>query len=281
MDTLTLQAGPTATTPVALPAAADAPMLVARRKSFPAGTHIPPHRHIRSQFLFAVAGTMFVRTPGHAWMVPPSRALWIPAEIEHAIDACGELDMRTLYLNAASAAMLPQSCAVLEVTGLLRELILRMTASPADMGDRQTLELTGRLAVLEISRLPGCALELPMPVSPDLLAMCETILKHPSRTGDAARPSGSARTLYRRFRAETGLSLVQWRKQACLLHAVRMMTEGLPVTHVALELGYESPSAFSTMFRRMLGVAPRAFLAAPARQHVEHGFPSIRPSAPD
>src|SRR5690606_23576533 len=115
----------------------------------------------RGQFLFATAGAMFVRTPGHAWLVPPSRALWIPAGIEHAIDAHGELHMRTLYLNADSAAQLPAECVVLTVTSLLRELILRMT-SPLEAADQQAIDLIGRLAVLEIRRLPSCGLELPM-----------------------------------------------------------------------------------------------------------------------
>ncbi|MEI2415502.1 helix-turn-helix transcriptional regulator [Orrella sp. JC864] len=262
MDTLALQAGPSARSPVVLPAATEGPMLVARRIAFPAGTHIAAHRHIRGQFLFAAAGTMLVRTPGRAWLVPPSRALWIPAHTEHAIDAHGALHMRTLYLDAASAAALPQGCVVLEVTALLRELILRLTSPLQEQGDDQAIALTGRLAVLEIGRLPRCALDLPMPASPALLALCEALLEQPSRLDDPAHPAGvSARTLYRRFRAETGLSFVQWRKQACLLHAVRLLSAGLSVTQVALELGYESPSAFSTMFRRTLGTSPRAFRA--------------------
>ena len=260
MDTLTQQIGPDVQSPAPLPDASAAPLLVARRVHFPAGWHIAAHRHVRGQFLFATAGAMFVRTPGHAWLVPPSRALWIPAGIEHAINAHGELHMRTLYLNADSAAQLPAECVVLTVTSLLRELILRMT-SPLEAADQQAIELIGRLAVLEIRRLPSCGLELPMPSSPDLLARCEAILEQPSLSDDGGPMTDSARTLYRRFRAETGLSFVQWRKQACLLHAVRLISTGLSVTDAALELGYESPSAFSTMFRHRLGVPPRAFLA--------------------
>ncbi|MBB5215284.1 AraC family transcriptional regulator [Parapusillimonas granuli] len=257
MDTLILQAGPHAISPVVLPDADAGPMLVARRRSFPAGARIDAHQHVRGQFLFAAAGTMLVRTPGHAWLVPPSRALWIPAGTEHAIDAYGGLDMRTLYLNAASAETLPRGCVVLEVTALLRELIMRMT-SPESLDGTEAIALIGRLAVLEIGRLQSCALQLPMPASPDLLGLCERVLKNPARV-DGEPVSASSRSLYRRFRAETGLSYVQWRKQACLLHAVRLLGAGQPVTQVALDLGYESPSAFSTMFRRSLGVTPRAF----------------------
>jgi AraC-like DNA-binding protein len=72
----------------------------------------------------------------------------------------------------------------------------------------------------------------------------------------------SARTLYRRFLKETGITLARWMQQARLLESIRRLAAGDPVTTVALDLGYESPSAFSTMFRRALGIAPRAFLAS-------------------
>ena len=70
----------------------------------------------------------------------------------------------------------------------------------------------------------------------------------------------STRTLYRRFLRETGITLARWKHQARLLESVRRLADGTPVTRVALDLGYESPSAFSTMFRRSLGIAPRAFI---------------------
>src|SRR5690606_12032708 len=49
--------------------------IVVRETGYPAGFHITPHWHARAQVLFATAGTMTVRTPRHAWIVPPSRAL--------------------------------------------------------------------------------------------------------------------------------------------------------------------------------------------------------------
>jgi len=276
MDMLVVHGGPPTGSPFPLPAADEGPLLVAKREAFPAGTHIAPHRHPRGQFLFATAGTMFVRTAGHAWLVPPSRALWIPAGLEHAIDAHGELQMRSLYLNAASAESLPRRCVALDVTPLLRELILRITSDDL-AGHEQAADLIGRLTVLEISRLPICALELPLPSSPDLLEMCDKLMQQPARRGDEGPAVASARTLYRRFQAETGLSFVQWRKQACLLHAVRRLSAGDAVTRVALDLGYDSPSAFSTMFRRTLGVTPRAFLPGSGAEPKEEPESGARP----
>lgn len=258
---------PSERVPEDLPPAHAGPMLIARSRSFAPGHRIAPHRHLRGQFLYAVAGTMSVRTPGQAWLVPPSRALWLPAGIEHAVHAHGDVHMRTLYLNAASAAGLPQSCAALAVTPLLRELIVRLT-TPADASrSDDTQDMVAQLAVAEIGRLPRCALELPLPASRDLERLCEQLLQE--LTAPAASPltraahGMSPRTLYRRFQKETGISFVRWRQQACLMEAVRRLAAGAPVTRVALDLGYDSPSAFSAMFRRALGASPRAFFARP------------------
>lgn len=264
---------------VPMPPGDEHPILVARSVSYSAGARIASHRHVRGQFLFAAAGTMSVRTSRHAWLVPPSRALWIPAGVEHAIHAQSALQMRTLYLDTESAATLPADCAVLEVTALLRELILRLTASPEDTGSGDpTVPLAARLAVAEIGRLSRSALELPLPRSADLLELCERVLADPSRAADPQLPPLSARTLYRRFLDETGISFARWRQQASLLEAVRRLTEGQAVTRVALDLGYDSPSAFSTMFKRVLGRSPRAFLSsiAPASRRVDEPAPQRR-----
>jgi len=259
MDTLQFQDAVPDGRPVVLPTADEGPLIVARRVSFPAGTVLPAHQHVRGQFLFAVSGTMFVRSLRQAWLVPPSRALWIPAGAEHAIDMHGQVQMRTLYLNETCAGPLPPECAVFEVTALLRELIVRMTSTIALQDDRAALPLA-QLAAIEISRLSRCRLELPMPDSDDLLRICERILLDPAEGHLGASSLGSARTRYRRFRSETGISFVQWRRQAGLLLAVRRLAAGEAVTPVALDLGYESPSAFSTMFKRTLGASPRDFL---------------------
>ena len=63
----------------------------------------------------------------------------------------------------------------------------------------------------------------------------------------------------RGFQRETGVSLATWRRQACLFAALPRLADGEPVTSVALDLGYDSVPAFTTMFKRMLGEAPRSY----------------------
>ena len=239
--------------------------VVARTTSYPSRHHIKPHWHDRAQFVFAVAGTMSVRTPRRAWIVPPSRALWVPARTVHEIQMHGAVEMRSLYLSEPAAAPMPGACVVLEVTPLLRELVVRAAALPASYDENGDDGLLMRLLVAEMGKLPQCALDLPLPESADLMQLCERILDDLSarRTcaGDALGMNTSSRTLYRRFLKETGITFARWKQQARLLESVQRLAQGAPVTTVALDLGYESASAFSTMFRRSLGVAPRGFVS--------------------
>ncbi len=71
----------------------------------------------------------------------------------------------------------------------------------------------------------------------------------------------SARTLARLFLAETGLSFGDWRSRARLLAALPRLAAGEKVTTIALDLGYESPSAFISMFKRALGKTPSTYFA--------------------
>jgi len=239
--------------------------IVTRRTSYGHGHHIKPHWHARAQFVFAVAGTMRVRTARHAWIVPPSRALWVPAHAVHEIQMYGVVEMHSLYVNDAAGAGMPSSCVVLDVTPLLRELVVRAVALPTAYDEHGDDGLLMRLLMAEIRRLPPCALDLPLPESPDLAQLCERILADLSTRRpcdfDAGDMNTSTRTLYRRFLRETGITFARWKQQARLLESIRRLAEGVPVTTVAVDLGYESPSAFSTMFRRALGIAPRAFTA--------------------
>lgn len=240
--------------------------IVTRRTSYAPGHHVKPHWHRRAQFVFAVEGTMRVRTSRRVWIVPPSRALWVPAHTVHEIHMYAAVKMHSLYLSEAAAAGMPGTCVVLSVTPLLRELIVRAVGLPDDYDEGGDEGLLMRLLAAEIRRLSPCALDLPLPPSADLMRLCERILADYSARRPCARDATdmgmSTRTLYRRFLRETGITFARWKQQALLLESIRRLAEGVPVTTVAVDLGYESPSAFSTMFRRALGVAPRAFTTA-------------------
>lgn len=239
----------------------DAPGVVTRRRTLQADFHVRPHWHERAQLLYASHGVMRISTQRRLWIVPPTRVLWIPAQVVHEIRMSSTVDMRSLYLDASLTRNMPAGCAVLEVTPLMRELMLRVseTAAPRQGGPEH--DVLSAALLLELGRLPAGGFELPLPASDDLRDLCADLLAEPTLAATpacaAARLGVSDRTLYRRFLRETGLSFRRWTEQARLLEAVRRLAEGVPVTTVALDLGYQSPSAFSAMFHRHMGMPPR------------------------
>ncbi|MCO4319311.1 helix-turn-helix transcriptional regulator [Phyllobacterium sp. 21LDTY02-6] len=235
---------------------------------YPSGCHIPEHHHSQSQLLHALTGVAMVTTKFGRWMVPPHHALWLPAGTRHAVDMLGEVSMHSIYARPEAIEGLKQHLHVVGLTPLMDSLIREaVNISPADQADDRTNYLMG-LLLHEIRNLPERPLGLPFPQERRLAALCRSFVNMPSPHTDidawAERLSISRRTFTRLFRRETGLSLSTWRQQALLLSALPRLTRGEPITTVALDLGYNSVPAFTTMFKRMLGVPPRHYLHSAA-----------------
>jgi AraC-like DNA-binding protein/quercetin dioxygenase-like cupin family protein len=238
--------------------------VAAMAKSFSDGHVIPRHHHARAQLVHAVAGLMTIETEAGTWLVPPEQALWIPARVPHLIRVTGRLEMRTLYIRSDASAHLPKTCVVLAVNPLLRELIVRATQLPVRYPEDGPGGAVMSLILAEIQALQSLPLHLPMPRDRRLLKLCQLVqadlaAAH-TREHYAARVGISPRSLTRLFRLETGMGFVEWRQKARLLAALPRLDAGEPVTGVALSLGYGSPSAFAAMFRRAMGITPRAAL---------------------
>jgi len=238
--------------------------LAAMAKSYPDGFLIARHQHVRAQLLYAVSGVMTIGTDDGAWLVPPDRALWIPAGVAHEIRVAGQLEMRTLYVRSDASSHLPSGCQVLAVTPLLRELVVRATQLPVLYDERGPDGALMSLILSEVQQLPALPLHLPMPRDRRLLKLCKLVTadlaaSH-SREYYASKVGISCRSLTRLFQLQTGMGFLHWRQKARLLAALQRLGAGESVTRVALELGYRSPSAFTAMFRRVLGGSPRDLL---------------------
>ena len=237
--------------------------IVAVAKEFPSGHVIPPHQHSRSQLLYASSGVMTVKTGKGIWVVPPLRAVWIPAKTLHEIEVSGHLSMRTLYIDPESFSGPSRECCVIAVTPLLRELVLYATTLPQlyTLGGAEERVLTVMLD--QIASVDMALLELPIPDDSSLKKIYDQLSTDPSdnRTLDewGETIGATGRTLARRFRVETGMSFGQWRQQVRILEALRRLAMNEPVTTVAIELGYDSPSAFISMFKKALGQTPGRF----------------------
>ena len=226
----------------------------------PRGFVIAPHAHGEHQIVHASSGIMRVMTDRAAWVVPPGRALWMPARTVHWIACVTDVSMRTVYLQPDPALRVPADCAVWTVSGLLRELILRLVEGGTAQSQAQLLVA---LLVSEIEAADLVPLSLPMPRDRRLRRVTDALQADPGddRTLEAwARLAGAApRTLIRLFLKETGLSFREWRRQVRLLAALERLARGQAVTTVALDLGYSTPSAFIQAFREVLGVTPARY----------------------
>lgn len=214
------------------------------------------------QLIYATRGVMTVYTDDGAWVVPPHRGVWIPAGFRYRVEMSGEVALRMLYVRAGRRRA-SRLCSVVNVTPLLRELIVRTNLIGAlDSGIPEQSRLIG-VILDELKVLTSVPLQLPLPQDARAakfaaLAAAESGDKLP--IAKVLRHVGvSRRTLERIFMAETSMSLGQWLRRQKLLHALRLLAAGEGVNTIALELGYNSASAFIAMFRRELGQTPTRY----------------------
>ncbi len=231
---------------------------------YPDGFVLDAHAHTWSQLLYASTGVMVVETERGSWVVPPLRAVWLKGNTVHRITMRGEVSMHTVYFDDRAGTPLAKTC-VVEVKPLLRELLVYCAArGKLDAHVPHEGRLAGLLVDL-VAELETVPLALPMPRDGRAVRVARAIKRDPggdSTPAALARGAGaSERTIERLFVHETGMTLGRWRKQARLLHALTLLAERMPVTEVALEVGYASPSAFISMFKDALGRTPSRYFS--------------------
>jgi AraC-like DNA-binding protein len=232
---------------------------------FEVGHVILAHRHSRCQLLSSPSGVLTVATEQGAWVVPRQHCLWLPSGVEHEVKAVGVLQTRSLFFTPESVADMPGQSVVLGVSPLMRSLMNEAVDLPLDHEADSRAGLIMALLLKELRLLPVQPLSLPLPSASGLAGLCRGFLARPTAhdTIDAwSEGLGMSRRAFTRtFRRETGMSFAEWRQRACLVSAVPRLSAGEPVTSVALDLGYDSPAAFTTMFKRALGEPPSRYFA--------------------
>lgn len=225
---------------------------------------IEPHSHPRGQLLWAAQGVLRITTPGAVWIVPGSHAVWIPGGCFHHVVTETAAHTRNLYIDPSYPVRGPQQgCAMLQLSPLMREIILRLTAASACENEAAFKRL-GLVAIDEINRLESAPLNLPAGQDTRLRRLITHLLRHPDEhrpLPELARTAGaSVRTLERLFAAETGMSFRRWRSRLRLLSAIEQLRQGHSSTTIAHSLGYRSASAFVAAFREHFGRPPQQFL---------------------
>jgi AraC-like DNA-binding protein len=224
------------------------------------------HRHDKAQLLYVVSGVIDVQADAGIWTVPPRCAIWIPKGVEHMATASGRFEAGSIYVVADLAERMPGECGIVFVPPLLRELILRFISRPQLYPEGDSRE--ARLAAVlldELQTAPVEPLHLPFPSDRRLRRLTEAVRDNPSLRLSleewGSRVGASSRTLSRLFRTETGMSFLRWRQQLHVALTLQHLAMSTPVATIAHELGYESVSAFISMFRRMLGTTPARYFS--------------------
>ncbi len=221
-----------------------------------------PHQHARGQLFGSLRGLISVGVEDAVWVVPAIHAVWLPPHHRHSAQSHGPFHGWSAYIEPAACQSLPAKPCTLRTSGLLREAVLRAAGWPLGPLDESQSRVAG-VILDEIRSLPVEPLGLPLPRDARLQRIARTLIADPADGRDleawARWAAISSRTLSRRFVEETGFNFTAWRQRARLMRSLEMLAANVPVTTIALDLGYATASAFITLFKRSFGETPAAY----------------------
>jgi AraC-like DNA-binding protein/quercetin dioxygenase-like cupin family protein len=237
---------------------------------YPAGYNVPEHAHGSDQLIYATRGVMEISADQSLWLTPPHLAVWIPAGARHRIRMPGAVSMRTLYLRRGLLRRAPESCTVLHISPLFRELVMEAVRI-GQLRSRNHLHRALRdLILFQLRNASPVPVFVRLPEDSRALAAAEAFIANqadaPSLDALCRRVGVGVRTMQRIFRKEVGMSFEFWRRQVRLMRGIELLVEGRSVKTIAAEVGYRQPSAFVELFRQTLGTTPRTWVAALAAQ---------------
>ncbi len=223
---------------------------------------VPLHVHRKGQLIIALHGAVTCTATNEVWIVPPNCGVWIPGGVAHSARATPNARLNYLFVEPG-AARLPEHCCTLSISPLIREMVDRLARERADyLADSHAARLA-RVTLDELAVMPHERFNLPISGDPKIRALADALTAEPSDRSTldqwARRLAMSERSLARLMIRETGLTFGRWRQQLHLIVALRELAGGATVQVVAGELGYESVSAFITMFKKALGSSPAQY----------------------
>lgn len=241
--------------------------IVGQQLRYRSGNAGEMHSHPRAQLLRAVAAPARIRTATRQMIVPPGQAVWLPGGMAHAVSSDQAPVYHSLYIRPDLAAPLSRDAGTLPASPFLDELMRRLIELDESRGDPSTRPHLTALILAELRQIRPRRQHLPLPADPRLQRICLALLKHPgdrSTLRDWARLAGASRRwVERHFQAETGMGFAEWRQICRAQAAVPLLEAGESVQRVAWMMGYASPSAFTEVFRKVLGITPRELRAEP------------------
>ena len=236
--------------------------IAVRAFTLPDGHRFASHRHPTHQLAWAPRGLVTMAVGSRVWVLPRSRALWIPADMQHEVLVGGATTMMGIYFDPAACPIRWSEPTVVAAAGLLTELLQHL-------GDELPVEHRRRAEAVVfdlLTPLPVTVLDAPTPTDPRAATIAAALRADPADARTLAEwgrhVGASSRTLARVISRETGMGFERWRTQLRIVTALGRLADGAPVTRVGHDVGYESTSAFVAAFRRTTGTTPGAYFRA-------------------
>lgn len=243
--------------------------VVVRSQHIPEHAVFPQHSHPWNQLVYAVSGALVVAVTGSRFIIPPEQAVWIPIRTPHSVRSHFGAEFRSLYIAESPSLGMPDVTSVLDVSLLLRALIIEAVDLEQRLEETAYTERILLLILDQLKRLNRRPFFLPWPNGRMLQKICEILYKTPSDARGllewGSELGASSRTLSRQFEREMGISFRAWRYRLRSFKAMELLSTGMSITSVAFELGYASPSAFTYMFREEFGCNPTTYRTREAR----------------
>lgn len=226
---------------------------------------VPIHQHRRGQLVLALHGAVTCQVANAIWIVPPHCGVWIPGGLPHSNRATANAKLCYLFVEPGLVPM-PTECCTLSISSMVKEMILHLAGAPTDYQAESHIGRLSRVLLDELALMPMERLCLPVSNHPRLAEIENALLVDPSDRSTisqwATRVAMSERSLARLVVSETGLTFGRWRQLLHILVAIRELASGASVQRVSGDLGYESVTAFITMFKKALGQPPARYLAS-------------------
>ncbi|MDR0216905.1 MAG: helix-turn-helix transcriptional regulator [Comamonas sp.] len=230
---------------------------------YPAGHQVPAHNHPYGHLIYATEGLLLVQASSGQWLVPPTTAVWLRPNVQHCLTATTAVSACGIFIREDLSVQLPERDCVLHVTPLVRELVAALAVQQAAAAQRRS-RLLGELLLEELKALAPLPLHLPWPEDALMRQICEALVQEPARAVNAdaiaSQHALTTKTLHRRFLKSTGMNLGKWRQQMRLMASIQLLLQGMTITSVALESGYESHSAYTVAFKKNFGCPPSEFV---------------------
>ncbi len=231
------------------------------------GHRFTTHAHPTHQLVWARTGVVTVGVGDTTWVLPPSRALFVPAHLPHTTAAATTTDLRGLYLRPERSPALWPHPTVLAAGPLFAALVGHLAGADLPPDARHRAE-----AVLfdVLTPAPVASVELTWPRDDRARRVADALAADPADDRDTAAWAHLAgtgeRTLSRLFVTETGIGPGRWRTRVRIRTALELLAAGTPVSTTGRRVGYRTTSAFIAAFHRELGITPaRCFTRQPPR----------------